>query len=528
MSTFHHSSAGAPGRPLFGGAGRALASLATAAAAGIHLGQAWQHGSTPASGGLLHGAFFLSVGALQFAVAAALLLERLGPRATRMAAALHAGVALVWVTAVTAGLPPVIGGTGQEPVTVAGIAATVAGLLAAGLLVAARLRRPSPSVSPFGRVRAAAAGAALALFAAGGVLPATAAGSDHTHDSASAGYDHEAGEHSAEAGDSEPHGESGVHIHGLGGDAPDPGPDAERRRREPLPGVRVRAGRQPAAVAAADGVVWVVDREGGTVARFDDVSGRRVGPPVAVGFHPSGIAISSDHVWITNAGDDTVSRLDRGTAAVEATLPVGKVPVGVVATDDAAWVANAAEGTVSRVDATTGAVTTSPRIGFGPTALTLVGDRLWVVASLDRELVSLDPLTFEMLTRTPVGAGASGVAAGHGSLWVVGASDGTVTRVDATTGSVVGRPIVADTVTQPGQGPAAVAVGELVWVVNNHDKTVVAIDPRTGDVSRPRFLARSVAATIGPAGIALTAGAVWATEHETGAAVRLPIPKDNR
>lgn len=564
--------AGVPGRPPLGGA-RALAALALCGAAGIHLAQGLRHLPEPSFHGRLHATFFLAAALLQ-ALAAAFLgrppvagARRRSGRAARLVAAATLGLAGVWAVAVTAGLPSGLAPGSPEPVTPAGVAAAGAELLAAGALLAAilvtrRERRhhpttprssgPAPRPAPARRrLPAPVAASGVVLLAAGWALPASADGHRHAgttdlHHEAADGGDrragasqlHRAAAHAGPPADGDlagvaalagpPLAGSEVHLHGLGGDRPDPGPDPVRRARGPLAGTRLRAGLEPAAVAVDGGVVWVADREGGVVRRLDARSGRPLGPPSPVGVHPGGIAVGAGGVWVTNAGSDTVTRLDPVTGDHAGTIPVGKVPVGVAVGGGLVWVANSAEGTVSRIDPVTGVVVTTPRIGYGPTAITLAGGRAWVVAALDRALVSLDLATADVLGVTPVDGGAASVAFGHGSLWVASSSAGTVARIDPATGAVLGPPVVVDGYSQPGRGPAALAVGERVWVLNNHDRTVVAVDPATGDVSPPRFLHRRVARHGTPASLALAeTGELWATDAGAGAVVRLQARKDS-
>ena len=508
-------STGAPGRPLLPGGARALAALALSGASGIHLAQALGHLPDGTFQGRLHLAFFLAAALSQAVAAGALFADRL--RGKLSVAAANGGLAAVWVMAVSVGLPDWLAPATPEPVRLAGAAAVIAEVLAASALVVAWAPsqgdgRPTKEAATRVPPRLAAAG--LALVGVGWALPVPQA------------HRHPAGAHHGSADQGALHIE-GVHLHGLGGDAPDPGPDPRRQATAPLSGTRLPAGLRPAAIALDGGVVWVADREADRVHRLDAGSGRPLGPPTRVGRHPGGIAVGEGSVWVTNAGSDTVSRLDLGTGENLGTIPVGSVPVGVAVDAGSVWVANSAEGTVSRIDPTTEAVATTPRIGYGPTAITVAGGRPWVVTSLDRAVVSLDPETGTALTQTAVDAGPTSLAFGHGSLWVASSSAGTVVRIDPRTGTRIGTPIVVDRRTQPGQGPAAIAVGTRVSVLNNHDKTVVGIDPSSHVVSPPQFIDRRVARHITPASIALSdTGQLWATEHDGGLVVRLRPGKD--
>ena len=503
---------GVPGRPLVSRGARALAALALSAASGIHLARALGHLPDRSVHGRLHLAFFVAAALFQAVTARALFADRL--RRPVPVAAANVGLAAVWVAAVSIGLPEWLAPVSPEPVTVAGSAAAAAEIVAAYAVLDARARpygeRSLAEQGPM-RVPPRFAVAGLALLAVGWTLPASTASHHH-------------------AGPGAHHGQSdhyGAVLHGLGGDPADPGPDPGRQRRGRLAGTRLAVGRAPAAIAVDHGLVWVADREAGLVHRLDATTGRRLGPPSVVPAHPSGVAVGEGAAWVTSSGSDLVSRIDPATGQTLATMPVGRVPVGVAVGGGSVWVANSAEGTVSRIDPRTGGVDTTPRIGYGPTAITVAAGRVWVVASLDRAVVSLDLDTATVLSTTPVCAGATSVAFGHGSLWVASSSAGTVTRIDAVTAAPLGAPLVVDRQVQPGQGPAALAVGARVWVLNNHDKTVVSIDPSTRAVSRPQFLARRVARHIVPASAALSeAGDLWATDHDAGVVVRLQPRKE--
>lgn len=504
--------AGIPGRPPFGGA-RGLAALALSAAAGIHVAQAVRHLSDGSSSGRLHAGFFVAASLVQ-------IVSVLAVRARRglgTVALVNLSLATVWAVSVTVGLPQFLSPTGPEAVTVPGaLAATLAVAASVALTVPGprRAARPLPAGVSAG-FAAPTAVACLALVAGGWALPASGDAHDHAAHTHS-GPGHSAAGHGPLALD-------GVHLHGLGGDPDDPGPDPRRQAKDALAGTRLAAGRSPAGVAVSAGVVWVTDREGGTVVRLDERTGRALGPPIPVGVHPGGVAVGAGGVWVANAGSDSVTRLDPASGQPVATISVGRVPVGVAVGAGSVWVTNSAEGTVSRIEPATGLVVTTERIGYGPTAIVVAAGRPWVVASLDRAVVSLDPASGTVATTTPVDAGPASIAFGHGSLWVASSSAGTVTRIDPATGARMGTPVVVDGQAQPGQGPAALAVGARVSVLNNHDKTVVTIDPSTHAVSAPQFIDRHVARSITPAALAVGAGGeLWATEHEGGIVVRLP------
>ena len=96
---------------------------------------------------------------------------------------------------------------------------------------------------------------------------------------------------------------------------------------EPVRTAKVEVGDRPEAISLGKQLVWVANRNDGTVNRIDRASPALVGGPIGVGREPAGIFVGRRFVWVTNSGDDTVTRIDPSTAQVVGDpIPVGRRP----------------------------------------------------------------------------------------------------------------------------------------------------------------------------------------------------------
>jgi serine/threonine-protein kinase len=116
-------------------------------------------------------------------------------------------------------------------------------------------------------------------------------------------------------------------------------------------GTPILAGRGPAGVTVAGGLVWVANSRSGTVTRIDPSLHTILGDPIAVGGAPGGIDAGPETVWVANAADDTVTRIEIATAEPTGDpIEVGRDPGAVAVGADAVWVANNGDGTVTRIE----------------------------------------------------------------------------------------------------------------------------------------------------------------------------------
>jgi hypothetical protein len=141
----------------------------------------------------------------------------------------------------------------------------------------------------------------------------------------------------------------------------------------------VPAGRDPAAVLAAAGSVWVPDRTRDEVLRFDPVT-LRLRDRVRVGDGPALLAGDARAVWVGNVGESTLMRID-GADVVGAPVELGKQLDDLLLGFGQLWVAGR-DGSVTRLDASTGQPAGAPvQIGGAPLALAASPAGVWVASA---------------------------------------------------------------------------------------------------------------------------------------------------
>jgi DNA-binding beta-propeller fold protein YncE/predicted Ser/Thr protein kinase len=118
-----------------------------------------------------------------------------------------------------------------------------------------------------------------------------------------------------------------------------------------IAGEPILAGRGPAGVTVAGGLVWVANSRAGTVTRIDPSLHTILGDPIPVGGSPGGIDAGPETVWVANSADDTVTRikLSNGEPSGDS-IAVGPDPGAVAVGADAVWVANNGDGTLTRIE----------------------------------------------------------------------------------------------------------------------------------------------------------------------------------
>ena len=185
---------------------------------------------------------------------------------------------------------------------------------------------------------------------------------------------------------------------------------------------------------------------------------------------------------------------------IDKTIPVGQDPTDVVAAYGSVWVVNG--GAVARVDPEQNALALKTPIvtGEAPDAIAAGGDRVWVAHTLGRSVAGIDPRTNRVVESVQVASRATDVIYGEGSVWASLGAAHKVQRVDP-----VKRRAITPTI-DTGLGPAGLAVGAgAVWVANQFDYTVSRIDPATNEV------AATIKVGIQPTDLAMGEGALWVT-----------------
>ncbi len=292
---------------------------------------------------------------------------------------------------------------------------------------------------------------------------------------------------------------------------------------DPLAGrvvARVPVGRQPTAVAAGFGGVWVLNQQDGTVTHID-ARARKVVRTIAPRDPVDGISVTSTGVWMLghprlepggrNASlfATTLDHIDPGTDKIDRQLM----------NRSGALVFAAGAGSLWSFGLTTkgrGDVRASPRTGeFSILAAPIYGDLVaadgdaaYFVTSLGARIQRVDARTGRLtasLSLVPLARLLAGkptpdptdIALGGGDVWL-SQTDGTVLRVDGALRRV-------DRTTKACANALAIAYGEgAVWAACANG-TAVRVDPRTGAASPPIRVGGL------PRGIAAGEGAVWVT-----------------
>ena len=116
-------------------------------------------------------------------------------------------------------------------------------------------------------------------------------------------------------------------------------------------GKSIPAGRHPAGITVADGLVWVADARSGSVIRLDPAVQAVSGAPIEVGEAPGGIDAGPNLLWVTVAGEDAVRRLELPSGEPDGgPIPVGPDPAAVAVGVTAVWVVNDGDGSVTRIE----------------------------------------------------------------------------------------------------------------------------------------------------------------------------------
>jgi YVTN family beta-propeller protein len=266
----------------------------------------------------------------------------------------------------------------------------------------------------------------------------------------------------------------------------------------------VPVGTNPAAVAGGGGLVWVANRQGGTVTVVNPATNQVQQTMPASGSGPvrqagPGLAFASGSLWVANPDQQQVARVEPD--ADPATVAVKASPTAITATPDAnaVWVAARTRdgGLLARISAATNAVTPMGPMGHAPTGLAITPDgrTVWVATPDDQALQRIDARTGDAkpiaLPHVP-----DQVAFGEGAVWVTSSDSDAVLRINPDTSKV-------QATIRVGNGPSGIAVGAgRVWVANADDGTVSTIDPQSNEVGTTHLGFR-------PAAVAVDQGVVW-------------------
>jgi DNA-binding SARP family transcriptional activator/DNA-binding beta-propeller fold protein YncE len=208
------------------------------------------------------------------------------------------------------------------------------------------------------------------------------------------------------------------------------------------------------------------------VGAIDPSSGRIIAE-TPVGKQPTALAAGAGGLWVANLGSRTVSRIDPRTRKVVDVFDAGGAPTALAAEGRYLWIANGFAGRVVRLDSRSGAITASFPLGGEPVALTVDRNAVWVANAVLDEVERIDRKTREV-RHVPVGQNPTALAAGAGSIWVANTLDRTLTRIDSLSGEVRQRRISLRL------APAALALaGGSLWAAGGD--SVARGDPATNE-----------------------------------------------
>jgi hypothetical protein len=307
-------------------------------------------------------------------------------------------------------------------------------------------------------------------------------------------------------------------------------PGLDRRVRDAV--ATGPACRCPGDVAAGPGGVWVLRNargaERGRLLRVDPRTDEVVaGIPVRE--WASHVRSGDDGTaWVVrlepSPGDEELLQVDPASGSVTRTIPLPAVETGggveaVLVAGGAVWIADSA-GRLLRADTTSGQVRTvlSSRWRWPIVGLAAAGGGIWVASGyglqrLDPEdgrvtLQASDPALQQAMP-------ADSLAAGAGALWIAGGGDemsDRLLRLDPVSGRVA----------------AVLVLRRAAWEASR--PVVVAADERTVVVRRGAGLflvaadggrVRGYLELPGDGGVAVGAGAVWATDPGRGRLLRI-------
>jgi hypothetical protein len=296
----------------------------------------------------------------------------------------------------------------------------------------------------------------------------------------------------------------------------------------PLPGataVRVCGGAAipytQNGLALGFGSAWVVCTPQRRVQRI--TSGRIVAS-IPLPIEPWAIAAGEGAVWALARDGTAVYRISTSTNRVTAHVELGADGVYLWALAGAVWVADDADRTLIRLDPARPRVSARLPVGDGPSGLGFDGTYLWLVSHRENSLDRIDPAT-NAVTRVastlspPDTTAAERVAAFGGSLWITGRG------LDLLHRSPAGAPL--ETVEVGPAGMDVVTDGSSLWVAAFTLAGARRGDPVAGKLLRMdasgAVTARAAATRrLFVNGLAADEGALWLYDGVAGLLVRLP------
>lgn len=268
----------------------------------------------------------------------------------------------------------------------------------------------------------------------------------------------------------------------------------------------------PVGVAASDGVIYAVTRDGGSLDGFDEATGERILGPVGFDGEGGDVTVFNGAAWVTEGPAGAVARVDLGTDQPAATtIETGGEPGALTGARGAIWVIDPGGRRLLRLPSDAGADTEPEAFDLDaadPTAIAFGLGSLWITDGAGK-LLRIDPDDPSQQRAFDVGGSPAGVAIAGGTVWITDAARGSVLAFDPESGSsglelpVGGEPddLAADgehlwvanadgyvtmvdldsgaiqqiDLSGAGGSPRSIAVGDQVWVATGAGDTLVAI-----------------------------------------------------
>ena len=195
---------------------------------------------------------------------------------------------------------------------------------------------------------------------------------------------------------------------------------------------RIKVGAASYQAVATPGMLWVSNRNDGTLSQVDPRTDKVVRTVRLDGVQPGGMVYAGGSLWVGDdtTGDTEVLRIDTRTRHITK-VTAGSRPAYLTATTGAIWVSNVSDGTVSRIDIATNRQTSTLEVGLSPVNLEAGhhGEDVWVPDDVGNRVVRIDVNTTRVVGRLPAPGGPAVVRAAFGDIWITMFGIGEVWRV---------------------------------------------------------------------------------------------------
>jgi YVTN family beta-propeller protein len=194
---------------------------------------------------------------------------------------------------------------------------------------------------------------------------------------------------------------------------------------------RIPVGATSYQAVLTPGVVWVSNRDDGTLTQVDPATNDVVRTVRLPDMQPGGMVYAAGALWIGDdtSGRTTLLRMDPRTRKTVRVI-AGDRPAYLTGTPGAVWVSNVTDGTVSRIDVATNEETATLDVGLSPVNLKARGTHeVWVPDDVGNALVRIDADGAEVTGTVAAQGGPAVVRAAFGDIWVTMFGIGEVWRI---------------------------------------------------------------------------------------------------